>query len=277
MAPVFEQRNPPADERRHIPGLVRQILQVAVPGKGHEDVGQEQQQRGLGKDGDLHLGEPFDGLAGHFHEQRRQRAVAGDGECGRKIARQFGQRHQHEGALVHARMRHHQRRRVVDEIVPVQKQVEVERARRVAVGPFAAVRLFDAVQRRQQGVRREVGVDGGDRVDVVVARGIDRRGAVQRGRAQQAHPAAARQTLDGIEHVRTCVAEVGADADPGDRHSSPPPDAPDAPVLSAPPASSPVLRGPRRRGRFLAAAAPPPAAGSRAALIRRSRSATSAP
>jgi hypothetical protein len=40
-------------------------------------------------------------------------------------------------------MRHGQRG-AVDGGVAIQQQIEVERARRVAIGPFAAVRLLDA-------------------------------------------------------------------------------------------------------------------------------------
>jgi hypothetical protein len=44
---VLEQCDPPADQRRHQPGLVRQVLEVAIPGEGHEDVAQHEQPEGL--------------------------------------------------------------------------------------------------------------------------------------------------------------------------------------------------------------------------------------
>jgi hypothetical protein len=44
---VLEQRDAPAQQRGHEPGLVGQVLQVAVPGEGHEHVAQHEQPEGL--------------------------------------------------------------------------------------------------------------------------------------------------------------------------------------------------------------------------------------
>ena len=83
------------------------------------------------------------------------------------VRRDLQQRQQHEGALVQARVRHGQRRRS-RRWSPIQQQVEVERARRVAVRPLAAVRQFDRLQRAPaERRRRQCGVEFDDRVDVV--------------------------------------------------------------------------------------------------------------
>jgi hypothetical protein len=66
-------------------------------------------------------------------------AAARDGACGAI----FGERLQHEGALVHARVRHACRRGTRD-AARRKQQVEVERARRVANGRSPAVLLLDA-------------------------------------------------------------------------------------------------------------------------------------
>ena len=42
---VLEQRDAPADQRRHIPGRRGEILQVPVPREGHEQVGHGEHQR----------------------------------------------------------------------------------------------------------------------------------------------------------------------------------------------------------------------------------------
>ena len=48
---VLKQRNTPADQRRHIPGRRRQVLEVPVPGERHEHVAGHQQQHGLQRNG----------------------------------------------------------------------------------------------------------------------------------------------------------------------------------------------------------------------------------
>src|SRR5262245_29688244 len=53
---VFEEGDAPTDERRHVPGLAIQSLQMPVPGEGHEDVRRDQQQRGLQEYGSGHSG-----------------------------------------------------------------------------------------------------------------------------------------------------------------------------------------------------------------------------
>jgi len=43
---VFEEGDAPADERGNIPGAMRKVLEVAVPGEGHEHIRQDQQPDG---------------------------------------------------------------------------------------------------------------------------------------------------------------------------------------------------------------------------------------
>ena len=97
---------------------------------------------------------------------------------------------QHEGAQVQPRMRQGQAR-VVAALVAVQQQVEVERARRVAVAIARGRAVLDRMQRAQQGVGRQRGVELDHGVDVVRPRCVDRRDAIQaRACASAACPAA---------------------------------------------------------------------------------------
>nr|GEU28121.1 hypothetical protein [Tanacetum cinerariifolium] len=152
-----------------------------------------------------------DALVGHGGQVVLRRTASRNMDGGRQLQ----QRHQHERALRHARMRHREGG-AVDGGVPVQQQVQVQRARGVAVGAFAPVRLLDVVQCGEQRVRLHRGGDARHGVDVVVAAGIDGRRAIQvRGRHQRAagQPLQARK---GVGHVGAGVAQVGADADIGD-------------------------------------------------------------
>src|SRR6266513_2853131 len=54
---ILEQREPPARKRRDDPGPLAQVPQVCVPGEGHENVGQDEQNDGLG---DYRHGDPRD-------------------------------------------------------------------------------------------------------------------------------------------------------------------------------------------------------------------------
>jgi len=45
---VLEQRDPPAHQRGDDPGSLAQVPQMCVPGKGHEDVGEDEQDDRLG-------------------------------------------------------------------------------------------------------------------------------------------------------------------------------------------------------------------------------------
>src|SRR6266571_8874292 len=80
-----------------------------------------------------------DALAAHAAQPRSGGAATGD-RCRR---RDVEQRTQHEGALVHARMRHDQAglRKTAP---PEEQQIEVEQARRVApLAPLPAVPALD--------------------------------------------------------------------------------------------------------------------------------------
>ena len=72
----------------------------------------------------------------------------------------LGQRHQHEGALEQPRMRQRQFRLVEPDVV-IGDQIEVEGARTPArlIGAIAAELLLDLVQREQQRMRIEAGLD----------------------------------------------------------------------------------------------------------------------
>ena len=48
---VFEERDPPADDHRDVPRLHPQILEVRVPGEGHEDVRAQEEDGGENDDG----------------------------------------------------------------------------------------------------------------------------------------------------------------------------------------------------------------------------------
>lgn len=48
---VFEEGYSPTDQGRNEPDLVVQTFEMAVPGEGHEDIRDDQQEGGLNKDG----------------------------------------------------------------------------------------------------------------------------------------------------------------------------------------------------------------------------------
>jgi hypothetical protein len=48
---ILEDRDRPTDEHRDEPGLVGQVVEMAVPSERHEDIGNRQQQRDDGDDG----------------------------------------------------------------------------------------------------------------------------------------------------------------------------------------------------------------------------------
>jgi hypothetical protein len=94
--------------------------------------------------------QPDDALVGDGRQPGGDGAAAGNDQ----IRRDFGQRLEDEGAQVQARMRQGQARQA-DELVAVEQQVEVERARAVAFGADAAEALFDVKQGVEQGFRRQ--------------------------------------------------------------------------------------------------------------------------
>ena len=63
----------------------------------------------------------------------------------------FCQRHKHEGPLGHAWVRHDEGG-CVDDIIAVQQNVQVQRARRIAEGSASAGLVFNRLQLRQQRV-----------------------------------------------------------------------------------------------------------------------------
>ena len=94
-------------------------------------------------------------------------------------------------------------------------------------------------------------------VDIVVAAGIDRRGAVAGRSVDQLCARQARQARDGILHIRARVAQVGANADVGDHFRCWRHDGVHSPLVLPvvlPPPVCVLLRVLRRGGRFFLAA-----------------------
>src|SRR5574338_600485 len=159
--------------------------------------------------------EADDELVAEACEQGEHPAVAGDLGFGGDL----GQRLQHEGTLMHARMRHHQAR-LVDDRLAMQQQVEIHGTRRQVPGPRAPTFMLDRQQGVEQRARRQGGVHRDHCVDVVrvVVGHAHRRGVVERGarcdlRGGQGGDALERQLegLRGVAEVRT-EGDVGADS-----------------------------------------------------------------
>lgn len=95
------------------------------------------------------------------------------------VGRNLVKRVEHEGPLVHARVRQGQLRRRDDQVV-VEQQVEVEGSRRVAHRAALAARVrFDLVEEREERLRWERGLEPRRRVQVArLRRSTDRRGLV---------------------------------------------------------------------------------------------------
>ena len=173
-----------------------------------------------------HSGEQFP----HRPPARRVNRVRGD----------LGQRHQHERPLVHPRVRDghlevgsqlRQRlqdeapfveprmwdleQRLVDGRVPVEEQVEVERPRRVGLGPGAAELPLDVEEQFQQLFGGTVRLDGDGGVEVVAGarRAVHGRGLVQPGDGDHPQAGLGPQPSDRRGQVRPPVAEVAAEAE----------------------------------------------------------------
>ena len=116
-------------------------------------------------------------------------------ECSQRSRRQLGQRPQHEGALVQARVRHGQRRacRCARRRSSSRSRSSVRGALRY--GPLAAVRALDAPAARRAAPCGASPVSQlGHRVQVVGPAGVDRCGAVERRARAQPRVAAARRS-----------------------------------------------------------------------------------
>ena len=92
---------------------------------------------------------------------------------------QFRQGQQHEGAFAHARVGHGELGAVQPQRA-IQQQVQIQRARRVAVGALAAGGLFNPLQGVQQLQGGQRGVQLGHGIEVIGPAGIDGRAAVER-------------------------------------------------------------------------------------------------
>src|SRR6185436_4008966 len=104
--------------------------------------------------------DPFGDLIAAACEQRRHFAVARDGG----LRRDFGERLQHEGALVHARVRYGEARRG-DDCIAVEQQVEVERARGVGKRTLPAVLLLNRLEIFKQLLSRQPRIDFHDLIE----------------------------------------------------------------------------------------------------------------
>lgn len=86
--------------------------------------------------------------------------------CDVEVRGDLRERHHHEGALVHARMRHREAG-LAQRDLSVQQQIEIQRPGAVGNVPDAAVRTLDREEGLEQRARRKPGLDAGDRIDEV--------------------------------------------------------------------------------------------------------------
>jgi hypothetical protein len=151
-------------------------------------------------------------LIRHLYQQVGHASTTGDDG----LRTDLGQWQQHEGALVHARMRHFQTRSVND-LIAEQKQVEVEGARAVAFRAHATVPEFEREQLLQQVGGRKLSVEYGNGVDKVRLVGLAHwRRPIERGVQQQSRAGQAPQLLETLPHVPHRVFQVAPEPNMGD-------------------------------------------------------------
>jgi len=126
----------------------------------------------------------------------------------------LSQRHQNESALVHARVRHRQTGGL-DASCPIEQQIQVERSRRVPVGPLAARALFDGLHGIQQRGRAECGGDFSDRIDVVGTAGVQGCRAIKTGGFDHPYARRGAERCQGVAQSLRRLTEVGAERDKG--------------------------------------------------------------
>src|SRR5438552_13225789 len=118
---------------------------------------------------------------------------------------------QHEGALMHPRMRHDQSR-AIEAGVAVKQEVQIERPWSVREAARAAMAVLDRLQLAEQLLGAELGFERRDGVDEVRLPGVpERRRAVERGAAGDAR---ARQSFKFVERaadLRLRLLEVRSD------------------------------------------------------------------
>ncbi len=111
----------------------------------------------------------FDALLAHGVEQRVGAPMSRNDQCGVDL----DERHQRERALDKTGMRNDQIG-FVDGLIAEEQDVEIERARCVAKGPFAAELMLDLVAQRKQMPRGDRGLDLDDAIEIVVTARVDR-------------------------------------------------------------------------------------------------------
>ncbi len=173
------------------------------------------------------------------------------------------QRHEHEGTFVHARVRQDEIGRI-PLLRPVEQQVQIEHARRVALTVAASTCLhFERLEQFEEFFRRQRGVECDGGVQVRALRWTaDRIGLVEWRQGVDANARRSTQTVDRALEICHAIAEVRTQGDTGPRlmlrHAaslqlhcavvSAPPTLPPT-LVSAPPTLPPELRsavpGPR--------------------------------
>ena len=128
---------------------------------------------------------------------------------------QLGERHEHEPALVQTRVRQRQKRRLILQIA-VEKQIQIDRARRFGIFLHSAQKIFDANHPRHHLFGRHAGDAGfGDHIEKqALIFDTDRLGFVNRRQAADLEigfhqPAYAEQKIPGA------VAEIRAERNVG--------------------------------------------------------------
>src|SRR4029079_14427452 len=128
--------------------------------------------------------DPLDFLVAAALEQLQGWASPGDHPAGWD----FGEGGQHEGALMHAWMRYHELR-VGNALVAEKEEIEIERARRIGEAAAPLVRGLQRLERVQQLVRAQRGLDGRDGIDEIgPGRKRARRCAIERRARHEPRP-----------------------------------------------------------------------------------------
>ena len=100
--------------------------------------------------------EPFQADKRAGFEQGAEASAIRQLQCG---GRQFGQRVQHKRTQVHLVVGHFQAR-LVDQVIAKQQDIQIKGTRAPAFEAFAALVIFDSLQRVEQVQGRQVAVQG---------------------------------------------------------------------------------------------------------------------
>ena len=194
-----------------VPGLVAQVLQVAVPREGHEDVRRREQQHGLDGRGQAFIAAVYRPAVRRRRKQLGNRAAPGDDELRRELGQRRAARTRARAAAGAARSA--SASRCCCSPYSSRSRSSVRGALRYGRSRPCAVRCDCSCA--SSSCARERGAQPRDGVQVVGAARIDRRAAIDDERCTSS---LSRQRCERVERRgqrRARVAEVGAEPDVG--------------------------------------------------------------